>query len=60
MLVQTHCICYFPEEYVDGCSDEIVTKNQSSDCEQNVHRDACVKLLATGGGSPCTHLRADK
>lgn len=60
MLVQTHCVCYFPEECVDGCSDESVTENQSSDYEQNVHRDFLCEITRGGVGSPCTHFRADK
>lgn len=37
-----------PEEYMHGCSDGSVTENQSSDCEQNTHRNLCVKLQGVG------------
>lgn len=60
MLVQTHYVCYLPEEYVDRCSDESVTENQSSDCEQNVHRYFLCEITRGRVGSPCTHLTADK
>lgn len=60
MVVQTHCVCYLPEEYVEECFDESGTENQSSDCEQNVHRDFLCEITKGGVGRPCTHLRADK